>query len=399
MAVTLSQYSAEILDSVDMTNSGWPDSTQIYRKINRARHEMYDLLVGVNENYFTERATITCSTANDYVVLPDGWNPVGRPAALKLINLYYPYGGDVYELRPMNIQEYRSIANTDQSVVLGEELRYIPLGNKVVFQGTPGDAFQLTLWYVPICPDLTTLLLANGNDFSASTWTKLDTARDVVTAYAAANPWDGKTTACSVAAYTSNVAHGVTGTVTMTAAKYNISVYAKKGASAFDWLYLADNTLSASCYFDLDAGVKGTASSCAGEIVDVGGGWYRCSITVTGTAAAHTLQIGPAQADTDNAFAGDGSTVDCYLWGAQVVQDSRARVYSDVTDTDDWQIPFNWSNFVVFDVCAQLMAREESDFNYWMARKVEAAQQITSAAMQRNLGKAYKYMNVYRRRR
>jgi hypothetical protein len=255
------------------------------------------------------------------------------------------------------------------------------------------------MWYVPLCPDLSTLLLANGEDFSAATWTKLDTARDVVTAYAAANPLTGRTNACSVKSYTTNVAHGVTAAVTLTAAMYNISVYAKKGASAYDWLFVGDSTLSAGCYFDLDAGIQGTATSCTGAMTSLGNGWYRCSITVTGTAASHTIQIGPAQADTDNTFAGSGTTIDCYLFGAQVCQDTQPKVYTDLTDTDDWQVPFNWSNYIVWDVCAQLMAREESDFQYWMARKMEAKAQIESAAMTRNLGNPTPYHRVSRRYR
>lgn len=397
MAVTLAQYSAEILDSVDTTSSGWPDSTNLYRKINRSRSELYDLLVSQHENYFGERATVACDTACDYIVLPDGRYPVTAPPCHKLIEIYYPYSGSQYKLERMTQREYETYAETNVDIVSGEDLRYILLGNRVVFQGYPGSAFSLSVWYVPQCPELSVLLVSNGEAFDAATWTKLDTARDVVTAYAAANPVNSKQTACSVKSYTSNVAHGVTGTATLTAANHNLSVYAKKGASAFDWLYLSSNTASASCYFDLDAGVVGTATSCTGAIQDIGSGWYRCSITFLGTAATHTLQIGPAQADTDNAFAGSGAAIDCYLFGAQLVADSRARVYQETTDTDDWGVPFNWSNYVVWDVCSQLMAREESDFNYWLTRKMEARQQIMSAAMSRNLKNPAKYGRVYGR--
>jgi len=399
MAVTLAQLKAEILDGVDMTNSGFPDTDQGTRKINRSLSELYDLLVNHHENYFVERCTIATSTTLDYIVVPDGHYPVGSPACHKVLSLWYPYSGRMYKLKTMSQQEYQLLASTDTDVSCGEDLRYIQLGNKLVFQGVPGSAFDLQLWYAPHCPELSNLLISNGEAFDNATWTKLDTARDVVTAYALANPVNGKTNACSVKSFTTNAAHGVTGAATLTAVNHNLSVYAKKGASAFDWLYVSSNTASASCYFDLDAGVVGTAAAATGAIQDVGGGWYRCSITFLGTAAAHTLQIGPAQADTDNAFAGSGAAIDCYLFGAQCVADSKPRVYSDLTDTIDWSIPFGWTNYTVFDVSAQLMAREESDFNFWMARKMEAKQLIESSAFNRNLGETASYSRTYGRGR
>jgi hypothetical protein len=393
--VTLAQLQAEILDSVDMTGSG-PSSTQFARKINRSLSELYDLLVMQHEHYFIERCTLTTDPACDYVYLPDGFTPVGSPPCYKLLNAYYPFDGREYELRRMNHQEYKLLADQFTPIVFGQNLSFILLGNQMVFQGFPGDSFELTLWYVPQCPQLQTLLLSNGDNLSQSTWTKLDTARDVVTAYAAANPLTGQTNACSVTSYTTNAQHGVTQAATLTAASYNLSVYAKKGASAYDWLYLGDNTSGASCYFDLDAGVKGTASGCIGIITDVDGGWYRCSITVTGTAASHTFQIGPAQADADKVFAGSGSTVDCYLYGAQLVQDTQPQAYSTVTDSVDWAVPFGWTAYIVNDVCAQLMAREESDPTPWLARKEEAKKLIVDAALKRDLGKAGRITRTWR---
>jgi hypothetical protein len=397
--VTLAQLQAEILDSVDMTGSGWPDSTQHIRKINRAISELYDLLVDQREGYFTERATVATVATLDYVVLPDGHYPVGMPACYKLLEVFYEDAGCQYEIARMNQKEYKNWATTVTPVTNGQDLRYLQMGNKLVFQGLPGAAFDLNVWYVPHCPQLSSLIISNGEAFDNATWTKLDTARDVVTAYAAANPVDGRTNACSVKSYSMNVAHGVTGAGTLTAVNHNFSVYAKKGASAFDWLYMSSNTAAASCYFDLDTGVVGTATASTGAIQSMGDGWYRCSMTFLGTAAAHTFQVGPAQADTDNAFVGGVTVVDCYLFGAQVVADSKPAVYSDLTDSITWNVPFAWTNYVVWDVCAQLMAREESDFNFWMGRKMEAKQVILNAAMNRDLGRSIPYRKTYGRTR
>jgi len=148
------------------------------------------------------------------------------------------------------------------------------------------------------------------------TWAKED-AGDVVTADALAAP-DGTTTADSIAGDATDGVHGISQDITVTAASWVFSVYAKPGDK--DWIQLVDSTVAnADCYFDVANGTKGTAGAGAtGGIISVGGGWYRCYITYTGTAAAHTHVLRPAHADTDNDFSGDGSTKNTYFWGAQV---------------------------------------------------------------------------------
>lgn len=394
--VTLAQLQAEIIDGIDTTSSGWPDSTQSTRMINRSLSELFDLLVEQGENYFVEKATVACDTAYDWIAMPDGYYPKGLPKAYKLVDIYYPYAGRKYRLERMNSQEYEHYADTNVDVVSGDALRYIQLGEKIYFQGYPGSAFSLEVWYVPQCPELATLLIAAGEAFDSASWTKLDTARDIVTAHQLANPVNGRRNADALKAYTSNSTHGVTQAATLTAAPYNLSCFFKAGAKT--WAYLSSSTASASCYFNLSTGVLGTATSCTGSIDDWGNGWYRCAITFTGTLAAHTLCIQAADADTDNAFAGDGSTISCYLFGAQLVADGQPSAYWSLTDSIDWKVPFGWSNCLVYDVRAHLCAREESDFTYWMARKQEARQLIINAAMTRNLGNPVQYQRVYRRR-
>lgn len=395
--VTAAQLQAEILDNCDMTNSGWPDSTQHLRKINRSISELYDLLVEHWEAFLIERCTIATDTAYDWIALPDGYYPKGSPACYKPVDLYYSYSGELFKLRRMNREEYERLANTQVDVTSGEDLLYLPMGDRLVFQGYPGSAFNLTLWYVPECPQLATLLLSGGESLDSSSWTRLDTGRDIVHPHRVANPVDGRMGGNAIVAYTSNATHGITQAVTITAAAYNLSCFFKAGAKT--WAWLGDSTLSAGCYFNLSTGVVGTATSCTGAIEDWGNGWYRCNITVAGTAVAHTFCVQAADADTDATFAGDGSTISLYAWGAQLVQDSVPSAYRALTDSIDWQVPFAWTNYVTADVSAQLLAREESDASYWVQRKMEARQLIINAAVTRNKGNPVKYQRVYRRGR
>lgn len=396
MVVTLSQIAAEVLDSIDCTSSGWPDTTNLYRKANRSLSELYDLLVTHHEQYFIERCTITTSTSYDYIVVPDGWYPVGSPECYKVLKLFYPYNGKYNEIFSMTATEYPSLASNTESVYEGQDLRWIQLGNKIVFNGTPASAYDLTLWYAPQLYELSTLLLASGEAFDSSNWTKLDTARDVVVAHALANPINGKRNADSIAGFTTSTTHGVTQAVTLTSARYNFSVYLKSDAKTF--AYLSSSVGSVSCYFNLTTGAVGTAANCVGQIQSMGNGWYRCSIDFPGTAASHTLSIQPAASGSSTTYAGDGSTVDLYMFGAQLIQDTKPAVYQSITDKVDWDIPFNWTSYVIYDVAAQLMAREESDYNYWMSKKMEVKSNIVGAAMTRNIGESGRLTRTYRRR-
>lgn len=101
---------------------------------------------------------------------------------------------------------------------------------------------------------------------------------------------------------------------------YTQSIYARSGS--VEWMR-AVNTASptVACYFHLsgagDTGVQLNTDSV--RIKTLGDSWYRCEMTWTATATAATqIQFRPALADNDDTFAGDGSTVQTYLWGAQI---------------------------------------------------------------------------------
>jgi hypothetical protein len=160
-------------------------------------------------------------------------------------------------------------------------------------------------------------------DFNTS-WTK--NALTSVSTDSKEDPF-GTTTADGTIADVNNTQHGVSQNVTTTATRWTVSVYASPGYK--DWVYLSDATIGANCYayFNVRTGTIGTvgASVTYAKIQPAwcpttGLCWYRVSISFTSTAAANLMHIYSADADTDNTFAGDTTTINTYLFGAQVEQ-------------------------------------------------------------------------------
>ena len=148
-----------------------------------------------------------------------------------------------------------------------------------------------------------------------TTWVKVDAGDTIGGSVVAPNKTTSTTVGIIADATDGN--HGVEQAVTLTAVNWTFSVFAKTGD--FGWLILGNTTIANGlAWFNLTTGAVGTTQAgVTAAIEDWGDGWYRCSITFTGTAAAHTLQIRPASADNDETFDGDGAAVNTYAWGAQ----------------------------------------------------------------------------------
>lgn len=175
-------------------------------------------------------------------------------------------------------------------------------------------------------PGATNSCLQSQSLATVANWALLE-AGDVVTNGTANGP-DGSATLSGIKGSAVDTQHGVGQVITLTAAAWVYSVYARKGNK--DWLQI-NNTSIANCYgyFNLATGAVGTkgAGATVIGIIPLGDGLYRCWMTFTGTAAGHAFRPQAAHADGDNTFAGDGATVNIHVGCAQAELGSYPTSY------------------------------------------------------------------------
>jgi hypothetical protein len=176
-----------------------------------------------------------------------------------------------------------------------------------------------------------TNLLTYSEDFTNVAWIKDGTT---VTGNAVVSP-SGATTADNIIENATNAIHRTNQAFTsVLSTAYTLTFYAKAVGSRR--LYLNGiATIESGALFDLSGSgsviaTSGVAVNRAASIVAAGGGWYRCSITGTGTGLAGALfaQINRSTsvAATDDTYLGDG-TSGLTLWGAQLEAGSFATSY------------------------------------------------------------------------
>ena len=157
--------------------------------------------------------------------------------------------------------------------------------------------------------------LTYSETFSNAAWVK---ARTSITSGSTTSP-DGSNTASKIIEDTSSSSHQkfYYQSKTLTAATYTISGYFK--AAERSWVAF-DITAGADIitYFDLSTGSLGSVGSGqTASIVNVGNGWYRCSVTFTGTAATWFLIFMMSDGNNSDYYTGNGSS-GIYAWGAQL---------------------------------------------------------------------------------
>lgn len=158
-------------------------------------------------------------------------------------------------------------------------------------------------------PQRTNLFLRSA-EFDNASWTKTNCT---VTANSAVGP-DGTTTLDTLAATAANGNAAQACTITAGNAA-TASVYARAAASDHLYLQITDGSNTVGCWFNLSAGTTGTntagASTCVfanKDIEALGGGLYRCSLTVTtATSTSFTVSFAPAAAD--NTAPANGNTI------------------------------------------------------------------------------------------
>jgi flagellar hook-associated protein 2 len=187
-------------------------------------------------------------------------------------------------------------------------------------------------------------------------------ANSTISADGATAP-DGSTTADGLVADINNTSHYLTNTagVSLTAGEsYIFSTYIKAGDKSEIRLNVggsAVNNDAARALFDIGAGtltsttVTDAASNTTGvdeaNIESVGDGWYRVSMKVTATATGTAFFERYVMSGGGASYAGDGSTVNAWFWGAQM-----ENAGTDTTVLSDADLSPNVNTAISADVAA-----------------------------------------------
>jgi hypothetical protein len=116
-------------------------------------------------------------------------------------------------------------------------------------------------------------------------------------------------------------------------AVYVFSVYAK--ASEYTTMALRENSVGQVAVFNLSTGIPTPNANLNPVMVDVGNGWYRCSITRQNLQAQIAIRIHPNQ---EASFTGDNVS-GIFIWGAQSELASTAGTYIPTTTTAVYGTP------------------------------------------------------------
>lgn len=142
--VTLLQLKTQSRQLADMENSTFISDSELTSYINSSAAELYDLLVGVYEDYKITSATISVTPNTDTYTLPTDFYK------LRGVDLVLDSPGNAVTLKPFNFSERNAYMFTPTWNVVGlSYLRYHMLGNALKFVPVPNTNQTIKLWYVP----------------------------------------------------------------------------------------------------------------------------------------------------------------------------------------------------------------------------------------------------------
>jgi hypothetical protein len=186
-------------------------------------------------------------------------------------------------------------------------------------------------------------LFTYSQEFDVSIWSKNSV---VVTANSTIAP-DGTTTADTINEGTSTSFHAIFRTIALvTGTSYSLSVFAKVDTGQYVTLSVNNGgSLFASAIFDVSAGTVASSSAVGSgwgvvstSIASVGNNWFRCVLVFTsGSTASASLIIGNSNtataplAGSSGLVTYTGTSLQNYIWGAQLEQRSTITAYTPTT--------------------------------------------------------------------
>jgi hypothetical protein len=139
MTVLASDIIFRALDLLDIPQtSAWVNSTGVLAATNTGYRELYDLIISVNQDHFTKKATSLPTVAGiSTVALPSDF--------LRMRYIYVVNGGTRY---PLSLLEFKDRENLQTSDT-GQPEKYRILGSLLLLDPTPNAIYQLEFWYIP----------------------------------------------------------------------------------------------------------------------------------------------------------------------------------------------------------------------------------------------------------
>jgi len=213
-----------------------------------------------------------------------------------------------------------------------------------------------------------TNLLLYSEQLDNAAWTKTSAS---ISANSVAAP-DGATTADTITV--SGASGSANQAVTITAGNaITVSAFFKKKLSSFARLRISDGTNQVAAWFNLGSGAVGSvtagASTCiysVHDMEDVGGGWYRCDLTVTtATSTSFTAYLSCAAADSTEPAAAD----DIYAWGAQLESPSTTSSPSSYIATTSASATRNGDGMLITAASSWFNANEGAFLLEWVHRR------------------------------
>ena len=163
-------------------------------------------------------------------------------------------------------------------------------------------------------------LLSWSEQFDNAAWS---TSNRITVASNTTTAPNGTLTADSLIENTALGSHYIGQPATIVGTQYNLSVYAK--INGRNRIALTEAGGIVVCIFNIS---NGTIVSGAGNIENVGNGWYRCSATYTAAYTSATINLVD---DSNNiSYTGNG-TSGVYLWGGQLVEGTQPLDYLPTT--------------------------------------------------------------------
>lgn len=181
-----------------------------------------------------------------------------------------------------------------------------------------------------LSPVSRTNLILQSQNFG-TTWSKL-AAGDTISTVSGPSADNANLLSAS----TSNAQHGFLQTMVVSSGTYTVSVFVKASGVRYVSLY-PQTAGNAYAIFDLQNGVitaTGAAQYIASSITNAGGGFWRCSVTLTAGAGNLNcvMYMVPSGTNPAPGFVGDG-TAGVVFFGAQLETGSVASRYTATTTT------------------------------------------------------------------